>query len=72
MVKKSQKIVISIKYGICDFEPFYEVKESSPTEEFPNFKKIFQDHFSIIFRPKTVFLDTDSVLRVTMTYESVK
>ena len=28
--------------------------------------------FTIIFRPKTVFLDTDSILRVKIMYESVK
>ena len=28
--------------------------------------------FTIIFRPKMVFLDTDSILRVKMMYESVK
>ena len=28
--------------------------------------------FTIIFRPKMVYLDTDSIMRVTPTYESVK
>ena len=28
--------------------------------------------FTIIFRPKIVFLDTDSILRVKTMYESVK
>ena len=38
-----------------------------------NFKKIFsRPLFTIIFRPKIVFLDTDSILRVKMMYESVK
>ena len=28
--------------------------------------------FTIIFRPKIIFLDTDSILRVKIMYESVK
>ena len=28
--------------------------------------------FTIIFRPKMVFLDTDSILKVKLMYESVK
>ena len=38
-----------------------------------DFKIIFsRPHFTIILRPKMVFLDTDSILRVNMMYESVK
>ena len=44
-------------YRICDFGHFYEVRESGIT---------------IIFRPKVVFLDTDSISRVKPMYESVK
>ena len=33
------------------------------------FQKYF---FTIIFRPKIVFLDTDSILRIKTMYESVK
>ena len=35
-------------------------------------KYFFLDHFTINFRPKIVFLDTDSILRVNMMYELVK
>ena len=38
-----------------------------------NFKNIFsRPLFTIIFRPKLVFLDTDSILRVKTMYESVR
>ena len=38
-----------------------------------NFKNIFpRPLFTIIFRPKSVFLDTDSILRVKTMYDSVK
>ena len=38
-----------------------------------NFKDIFsRPLFTVIFRPKIVFLDTDSILRVKTIYESVK
>ena len=38
-----------------------------------NFKNIFsRPLFIIIFRPKIVILDTDSILRVKMMYELVK
>mgnify|MGYP001443297352 CR=1 FL=1 len=38
-----------------------------------DFKIIFsRPLFTIIFRPKIVFLDTDSILRVKTMYESVK
>ena len=38
-----------------------------------NFKNIFsRPLFTIIFRPKIVILDTDSILRVKTMYESVK
>ena len=38
-----------------------------------DFKNIFpRPLFTIIFRPKIVFLDTDSILRVKTMYESVK
>ena len=38
-----------------------------------DFKMIFsRPLFTIIFRPKMVFLDTDSILRVKIMYESVK
>ena len=56
-------------YWICDFGHFYEVRKIvSCMEE-------FQEDFSrplFTFRPKIVFLDTDSILRVQMMYESVK
>ena len=35
-------------------------------------KKFSRPLFTIIFRPKMVFLDTDSILRVKLMYESVK
>ena len=35
-------------------------------------KKFSRPLFTIIFRPKIVFLDTDSILRVKPMYESVK
>ena len=38
-----------------------------------NFKNIFsRPPFTIIFRPRIVFLNTDSILRVKTMYESVK
>ena len=38
-----------------------------------NFKNVFSiPLFTIIFRPKIVSLDTDSILRVKTMYESVK
>ena len=37
-----------------------------------DFKIFFRPLFTIIFRPKIEFLDTDSILRVKMMYESVK
>ena len=41
--------------------------------EWRDFKIIFSKPlFSIIFRPKMVFLGTDSILRVEPMYESVK
>jgi hypothetical protein len=39
-------------------------------EEFQN--DFSRPLFTIIFRPKIVFFDTDSILRVKMMYESVK
>ena len=39
-------------------------------EEFQ--KDFFRPLFTIIFRPKIVFIVTDSILRVKMMYESVK
>ena len=59
-------------YWICDFGHFYEVRESSLPHG--GISKIFFSRplFTIIFRPKIVFLDTDSILRVKTMYESVK
>ena len=58
-------------YWICDFGHFYEVRKIvSRMEEFQ--KDFFRPLFTIIFRPKIVFFDTDSILRVKMMYESVK
>ena len=45
-------------------------KVVSRMEEFQN--RFFIPLFTIIFRPKMVFLDTDSILRVKLMYESVK
>ena len=52
-------------YWICDFGHFYEVRR--------NFKNIFsRPLFTIIFKPKIVFLNTGSILRIKTMYESVK
>ena len=59
-------------YWICDFGHFYEVRESSLSHNGIKKKKNSRPLFTIIFRQKIVFLDTDSILRVKPTYESVK
>ena len=40
------------------------------TSAWRNFKNIFRPLFTIIFRPKIVILDTDSILRVKTMHES--
>ena len=59
-------------YWICDFGHFYEVRESSLPHGGISKRFFPRPLFTIIIRPKMVFLDTDSILRVKTVYESVK
>ena len=57
-------------YSICYFGHFYEVRKSS----LPHWGNVFFSRplFTIIFRPKIVFLDTNSILRVKKMNQSSK
>ena len=56
---------------ICPVKYLVEISQNFPA--WRDFKINFSiPLFTIIFRPKMVFLDTDSILRVNTMYESVK
>ena len=59
-------------YWTCDFGHFKEVKKNSIPHGGISKRFFSRPLFTIIFSPKNVFLDADSILRVKMMYESVK
>ena len=72
----AKEVIFITEFAILPkIPPFYEVKKifQKRLSAWRNFKNIFcRPHYPISFRPKIVFVDTDSILRVKTMYESVK
>ena len=71
-----KKFIFVTEFVILDKNPpFYEVNKwvQKWVPACSNFKNIYPiPLFTIVFRPKIVYLDTDSILRVKMISKSVK